>query len=98
VVEEDLASGATRTVSLEIAGPSGLAGTAGWIGTISPLDVTIALDRTTLATGTAYHLGADRGGSYLQTQTTAGGLASMSVTNTSDVTVKVRIIFVATSL
>jgi hypothetical protein len=98
LVEDDLSPGATRTVSLQVPGPFGLAGSARWIGTISPLKVTIALDGSTLATGTAYHFGLNRGGSYLRTQTTSGGLASMSVTNTSAVTVKVRIVFMATGL
>ena len=65
---------------------------------MSPLSVTIALDGTTLATGTAYHFGHDRGGSYLRTRTTAGGLATISVTNTSAATVKVGIVFMATGL
>jgi len=93
VVEEDLSPGATRTVSLQVPRPSGLVGSARWVGTISPLDVTIALDGSTLATGTAYHFGTNRGGSFLQTEAAVGGLATMSVTNTSDVTVKVRIVF-----
>ena len=93
VVEEDLSPGATRTVSLQAPGPSGFSGSARWVGTISPLDVTIALDGSTLATGTTYHFGTNRGGSFLQAQADAGGLATMSVTNTSDVTVKVRIVF-----
>jgi hypothetical protein len=98
LVEADLSPGATRTVSLQVLGPSGLATSARWIGTISPLNVTIALDGATLATGTAYHYGLNRGGSYVRTQTTAGGLATISVTNTSNVTVKVSIVFMATSL
>ncbi len=98
IIEEDLAPGATRAVSLQLTGPSGLAGLAQWIGTTKPLGVTIALDGSTLVTGTTYHLGTDRGGSYLHAQAAAGGLATMSVTNRADVTVKVRIIFAATAL
>jgi hypothetical protein len=98
LVEAELAPGATRTVSLQVPGPSGLAGSAKWIGTTSPLNVTIALDGSTMATGTAYRYGLNRGGSYLRTQTTAGGLATMSVNNASDVTVKVSIVFMATGL
>jgi len=98
LVEADLSPGATRTVELQVPGPSGIAGSARWIGTISPLKVTIALDGSALATGTAYHFGRNRGGSYVRTQTTAGGLATISVTNVSDATVKVRIVFMATSL
>jgi hypothetical protein len=94
IVQEALAPGATRTVSLEIAGASGLSGLAQWIGTTNPLNVTIGLDGSTLVTGTTYEMGTDRGGSYLQAAAPAGGLATMSVTNTSEVTVQVRIVFV----
>jgi hypothetical protein len=98
VVEEELLPGATRTVALEIAGPAGLGGTIGWIGTVRPLAATIALDGTALVTGTPYRLGSDRGGAYLAAQTTAGGRATLSVTNTAGVRVKVRLVFVARDL
>jgi hypothetical protein len=98
VVEENLLPGARRTVQLKIAGPSGLLGSARWVGAIRPLGGIIALNGSTLATGAAYHVGSNRGGSCLQTRTTTGGFATMSVTNTSGVTVKVRIVFTATSL
>jgi hypothetical protein len=98
LVKADLAPGATHTVSIPVSGPSGLAGSAKWIGTVSPLNVTIALDGSTLATGTPYHYGRDRGGSYVRTTTTAGGLATISVTNSSGVPVKVSIVFMATAL
>ena len=99
VFEEDLSPGTTRSVQLKIPGPSGLFGSARWVGTISrPLAVRIALNGLTLTTGTAYHVGRNRGGSFLQARTTAGGLATMSVTNTSASTIKVRIVFTATGL
>ncbi len=95
-IEEDLAPGASETVELPVAGPSGLSGLVRWVGTIDPLDVTLALDGSTLAaTGTTYHFGPNRGGSLVNAQTTAGGRATMTVTNTSDATVKVRIVFTA---
>jgi hypothetical protein len=98
LVQADLSPGATKTVSMPVPGPSGLAAAARWIGTISPLDVTLALEGATRATGTAYHYGKNRGGSYLHAKTTAGGLASVSVTNSTGVPVKVRIVFMATTL
>jgi hypothetical protein len=98
IVEEDLSPGATRTVDLQIAGPSALSGSARWIGTVYPFAVHIALNGSTLVTGTTYRVGSNRGGSYLKAQTTAGGLATMSVTNTSGVTAKVRIVFTGTAL
>jgi hypothetical protein len=98
LVQADLAPGATRTVSLQVPGPSGLAAAARWIGTLSPLSVTIALNGATLATGSAYHYGLNRGGSYVRARTTGGGLATVSVTNSTGATVKVRIMFMATTL
>jgi len=91
VVEEDLAAGATRTVELQLSGPAGLVGLAQWVGTTSPLTVTLALDGTTLATGNPYHFGPNRGGALVFASASTGGLATLSVTNTSDVTVKVKI-------
>jgi hypothetical protein len=98
LIQVDLAPGATRTVSQQVTGPSGLAAAVRWIGTTSPLNVTIALGGSTLATGTSYHYGHDRGGSYVQAKTAAGGTATVSVTNTTGAAVKVRIVFMATSL
>jgi hypothetical protein len=98
IVEEDLSPGATRSVELPITGRSALSGSARWVGTIKPLTVTIALNGSTLATGTTYRVGSNRGGSYLKAQTTVGGLATMSVTNTSGVRAKVRIVFTAAAL
>jgi hypothetical protein len=99
VVLEDLAPGATRKVDLPLGGPSGLSGVVRWIGTISPLKVTVSLAGAPLATtGTTYHIGHDRGGSSLNAQTTTAGLATISVTNTSAVQVKLRIVFAASPL
>jgi hypothetical protein len=92
-IEEELLPGATRTVSMPIAGPSGLAGSVRWIGTSDPLAVTLSLDGTTLATGTAYQSAVNRGGAFLQAQAPAGGLAALSVANTSTLAVKIRMVF-----
>jgi hypothetical protein len=99
LVLEDLAPGATRKVDLQLAGPSGLNGVVRWIGTINPLKVTVSLAGSPLATtGTTYHIGRDRGGSSLNAKTTAGGRATISVTNTSGVPVKLRIVFASSAL
>jgi hypothetical protein len=95
IVEQDLSPGASGAVDLEVQGPSILLGSARWIGTISPLNVTLSLDGATLATGKPYHFGADRGGADLNANTTAGGHATLSVQNTSGVRVKVRIVLAA---
>lgn len=97
IIEEQLASGATRGVDLQLAGPSGLAGSVRWVGTTDALKVSIALGGSTLVTGTPYRLGTNRGGSYLGVRTTGGGHATLSVTNTSGVTVRVRVLFMATA-
>jgi hypothetical protein len=99
LVLEDLAPGATRKVDLSLAGPSGLNGVVRWIGTTSPLKVTVSLAGSPLATtGSTYHIGRDRGGSSVNAKTTAGGLATISVTNTSGVPVKLRIVFASSAL
>jgi len=95
IKEQDLSPGASGLVDLQVQGPSVLLGSARWIGTISPLNMTLSLDGVTLATGKPYHFGADRGGADLKANTTAGGHATLSVHNTSGVRVKVRIVLAA---
>ncbi len=99
LVLEDLAPGATRKVDLPLGGPSGLSGLVRWIGTTSPLKVAVSLAGSPLTTtGSTYHIGRDRGGASLNVKTTAGGLASISVTNTSGVPVKLRIVLASSAL
>jgi hypothetical protein len=98
VVEEQLTPGTTRSVDLQLTGPSDLSGSARWIGTANALKVIIALDGSPLTTGTAYRIGNDKGGSYLQTRTNRAGHATLSVTNTSGVTVRARILLMAAPL
>jgi hypothetical protein len=93
VVEEDLSPGQTTMAELDVPDNAELVGSARWIGTTDPLDVTIAVNGSTLATGTPYHYGQDRGGALLSATATTGGRATMSVNNTSAVTVKVKIVF-----
>jgi hypothetical protein len=97
-VEESLAPGASETVELPLAGPSGLSASVRWVGTINPPDVSLALNGSKLAaTGTTYHFGPNRGGSLLNVRTTAGGRATITVTNSSNARMKVRIVFTATN-
>jgi len=98
VLETEVSPGATRIVELQLAGPSGLAGSAQWIGTAVALKVTLTVNGSPVATGTAYRIGTNRGGSHLQAQTPVGGRATMAVTNTSSVRVKVRMLLVATAV
>jgi hypothetical protein len=98
VVQTELSPGATRFVELQLGGPSGLAGSVQWIGTAAPLKVSIAVNGARLATGTAYRIGSKQGGSRLHAQTPVGGRATIAVTNTSSVRVKVRILLAAASL
>jgi hypothetical protein len=92
VVEIALSPGASQQSQLQVAGPALLIGVVRWMGTTDPLPVTLALDGADQATGEAYSIGSDRGGTVVRKQTTAGGQASVSVTNTSDATVNVLII------
>lgn len=99
LVLEDVAPGNTRKVDLPITGPSGLSAVVRWIGTTNPLKVTVSMGGSPLATtGTTYHIGHDRGGSSVNAQTISGGIATLSVTNTSTVPVKLRIVFAASAL
>jgi hypothetical protein len=98
VLEEQLTPGATSSVDLQLTGPSDLSGSARWIGTTNALKVIIALDGSPLTAGTAYRIGNKKGGSYLQTRTNRAGHATLSVTNTSGVTVRARILLMAAPL
>src|SRR5262249_23754250 len=97
IFQGDLPPGVSRGVDMQLTGPSGLTGSAQWIGTADPIKVTIAVNGSPLTTGTAYRLGTNRGGFYLKVQTPVGGRATMAVTNTSNASVKVRIMLVATA-
>src|SRR5262249_20748092 len=94
-VEEDLAAGASRELALPVAGRSRLSATARWIGTTLPLTVTLALDGTTLATGMPYTFAGSRGGALVSAQPAAGGRATVTVTNTTDTTVHLKIVLEA---
>ena len=92
VVEVQMSPGARREVELQVSGPSVLLGTVRWIGTSSPLDTSLSLDGSSLATGTSHSFAENRGGSSLRARTSEGGHATLSVTNTSEATVKVKIV------
>jgi hypothetical protein len=97
-VEENLAPGKSETVELPLAGPSGLSASVRWVGTINPPHVSLALNGSKLAaTGTTYHFGPNRGGSLLNVRTSTAGRATITVTNSSNATIKVRIVFTATN-
>jgi hypothetical protein len=91
-VEAQLSPGATREVELQISNPSVLMATVRWIGTTSPLDVSLLLDGTILATGTNQSRSDNKGQSTLNVRTTGGGRATVTVTNTSGATVNVKIV------
>jgi hypothetical protein len=92
VVEDQLPPGARREVELQVGGPSVLLGTVRWIGTNSPLETSLLLDGSSLAAGTSHGFAATRGGSTLRARTPGAGRATLSVTNTSEATVKVKIV------
>jgi hypothetical protein len=97
-IEVSLAPGKSETVELPLAGPSGLSASVRWVGTVNPPDVRLALNGSKLAaTGTTYHFAPNRGGSLLSVRTTAAGRATITVTNSSNATMKVRIVFTATN-
>lgn len=92
--EDELPAGESRTLDVPIGGPSGLAVSARWIGTSEPLEVTLSLDGTELATAKTHTMGPTRGGAYANVATDTGGLASATVKNTSGETVRIRIVFI----
>jgi hypothetical protein len=93
VVEEDLASGATREITTDVTGAAGLTGSVRWVGTLDPLDISVSFNGAPLASGAAYAFGNDRGGAYLDAQVDTSGTAALSVTNTTNVTVRVKMSF-----
>jgi hypothetical protein len=93
VVEEDLASGATREITMAVTGAAGLTGSVRWVGTLAPLDVSVSFNGAPLASGTAYAFGKDRGGAYVDAQVDTSGTATLSVTNATNVTVKLNMNF-----
>jgi hypothetical protein len=98
VLKAEVQPGATQIVELKLDGPSNLTGNAQWIGTASPLKVTITVNDAILVTGTATATGKNRGESNLRTQTPVGGRGALTITNTSNTKVKVRMLLVASAL
>jgi hypothetical protein len=92
IVEEQLSPGARRDVTLNVDGSSVLLGSAQWIGTNSPLNVTLSLNGAMLASGRASRGQDNRGKAVLKSKAAAPGLATLVVTNTSDSTVIVRVV------
>ena len=97
IFQGELPPGSSHAVDMLLTGPSGLSGSAQWIGSSAAMKVTIAVNASPLGSGKAYALGTNRGGSYLKVQTPVGGHATMAITNTSNASVKVRIMLVATA-
>lgn len=98
VVESRLSADERREIQLQVENSSMLLGSVRWIGTNKPLKVGLALDELSLATGTGRRSTDNRGRCHLQVQTIKGGLATLSVTNTSGTTVKVRLVLGAIDL
>ena len=90
-VELTLAPGATREVELQVTGASVLLASVRWEGTAGPLSAALSLNGSPLATGGSHRLGENRGGATLSARTTAGGRATLAVTNTSGVQVTVKL-------
>lgn len=97
IFQGELAPGASRTVGLQLIGPSGLVGKVQWIGTAAAMQVTMAFNASPLTSGTAYRVGTSAGGSYLKAQAPAAGRATLVVKNTSNANVRIRMLLVATS-
>jgi hypothetical protein len=93
LVEEQLSAGATRKIELQVGGAAAaLLGSVRWDGTSSPLDVILSRDGSSLGTASTYSIGTSRGGSILIARPAAGGRVTLTVTNTSSVTVTVKMV------
>lgn len=90
LVEEELSTGATREIELQVGGAAVLLGSVRWDGTSSPLNVTLSLDGASVGTASTYSIGTHRGGSVPIANTSSGGRVTLTVTNTSSVTVTVK--------
>jgi hypothetical protein len=97
VLEAEVAPGATRALELKLDGPSGLVGSAQWIGTGAPMKTTMAVNGYVVGSSQTFRLNANWGGASLQAQTPVGGKATLALTNTTNVNVKIRLSLVATS-
>lgn len=89
-VIKELLPGASAELVTHLNGPATLAGSVRWIGTATP-SATLSLDGATLDSGKAYALGANRGGAELSGIAKTGGNVKLSVTNSSNVSIKVRL-------
>ena len=97
IFQGDLAPGAKHAVDIQLPGPAGLVGSAQWVGSAAPLNVSISLNSSLLVAGKPYRLADNRGGAFLKAQAPAAGQATMEISNTSSANVTVRIMLVATS-
>jgi hypothetical protein len=91
-VEKDLEPGASAELVKHVAGAHGFLGSVRWIGTAGALRVKLSLNGSTLAAGKTYALGGNRGGANVSGVANTAGDVKLSVTNTSGVRVKVRLI------
>jgi hypothetical protein len=91
VVEEELLPGTHRETQLAVQNVSVLLGSAQWIGTNSPMNVTLSVDGVTLAE--VRGVGHDnRGTAVLKAKSAAPGLVTLSVTNTSGSAARVKLV------
>ena len=90
LVEEQLSTGATREIELQVGGAAVLLGSVRWDGTSSPLNVTLSLNGASVGTASPYSIGTHRGGSVPIANTSAAGRVTLTVTNTSSVTVTIK--------
>lgn len=97
IFQGDLAPGAKHTVDIQLSGPAGVVGTAQWVGSAAPMNVSISLNSSLLVAGKPYRLADNRGGAFLKAQASAAGQATMEISNPSTASVTVRIMLVTTS-
>ncbi len=91
VVEADVSPGAANQTQLQVSTSSILLGAVRWIGTTDALQASLTVDGSPVGTPSTLSVEPNRGEALVSGSTT-GGQAVLSVTNTSAVTVKVKIV------
>lgn len=92
VVEEDLAPGARREVTIDASASSVLLGSVQWTGSADPLQLTLSLNGARLADGVGARGGDDRGRVTAAALATAAGRATLAVANPTGNSVRMQLV------
>ena len=96
--ETVLLPGATSTAAIDVAQPARITASAQWIGTAAALPFTLTVNQAPTGTVEPFAVPPTWGGATIHTTSSVHGPAVLSLKNTAQVPVKVRFLFLATSL